>query len=114
MKKNIDAMRRGAKIRRLFVASEQQWPGFFPIFRRMFDAGMSVRRADHGMLKEATDLEDVVMFIDNENNYRAYIADLALENPSKIRRGRLILNNEYKFRLIGAFEHVWSNSDVII
>jgi len=64
IKKNIEAVRRGADIRRLFVVPNHEWPRFYPTLRQFLEAGINVRRARPKILAEATSLEDMVMFID--------------------------------------------------
>jgi len=114
IKKNIEAVRRGADIRRLFVVPDHEWPSFNPILRQFLGAGINIRRARRKILAEETSLEDMVMFIDKAAGVsRAYIADHAFDDPSKLRRGRLVLDAEDRDDMLRAFERVWSTASVV-
>ena len=114
MRKNIEALRRGADIRRLFVVPDNDWPRFCPVLRELLEAGASVRRATPKVLADATSLEDMVMFMDKAAGLsRAYVADHAFDDPGKIRRGRLVLNAQKRDDLLGAFQRAWEIASVV-
>ncbi|MBK8256215.1 MAG: nucleotide-binding protein [Polyangiaceae bacterium] len=106
--KNVQALRRGASIRRLFIVPDHEWPTFYPVARLLLAEGFSIRRAKPTVLAEATALEDMVIFLDGVGGAtRAFVADYAFNDPSKIRRGRLILDADDRGDLREAFERVW-------
>ncbi len=114
IKKNIEAVRRGADIRRLFVVPDHEWSNFYPTLRQLLEGGVNIRRVGPTILAEATSLEDMVMFIDRAAGIsRAYVADYAFDDASKLRRGRLILDAEDRGDMLEAFERVWSTAAVV-
>jgi prolyl-tRNA editing enzyme YbaK/EbsC (Cys-tRNA(Pro) deacylase) len=112
--KNIDAVRRGASIRRLFVVSDVDWPKLYPVIRQQLEVGISIRRARRTILAEATALEDMVVYLDQPGAApRIYITDHFFDNPAKIKRARLVLDIDDRGALLEAFERVWSTASVV-
>jgi hypothetical protein len=109
LKKNQDAVRRGARLRRLFVVPEAQWNDLTPILRPQLLAGINVRRAVQRISDEVLTLEDMVMFLDvTSGECRTFIADPAFDNPRRIRRGRLLLDPREREHLHTLFEQAWA------
>jgi prolyl-tRNA editing enzyme YbaK/EbsC (Cys-tRNA(Pro) deacylase) len=109
LKRNQEAVRRGARIRRLFIVPESQWNDLTPILRSQLLADIKVRRAVQRISDEALMLEDMVMFLDAvSGKCSAFIADPAFDNPRRIRRGRLLLDPSEREHFRGIFEQAWA------
>ncbi len=114
IRKNVEAVRRGTNIRRLFVVPDKDWPDFYPVLREFLHGGVAVRRAKPRTLAEATGFEDMVIFVDEGRQAsRAYVADPDFDDPSELRRGRLVLGEPDRARLLEAFEGVWRSAEVV-
>jgi prolyl-tRNA editing enzyme YbaK/EbsC (Cys-tRNA(Pro) deacylase) len=114
LKKNQEAVERGATIRRLFVVPESQWNDLTPILRPQLLANIQVRRAVQRLSDEALELEDMVMFLDTASGMcRTFIADPAFDNPRRIRRARLLLDLHERNRLHTIFEQAWATAPVV-
>ncbi|HUP60251.1 MAG TPA: TIR domain-containing protein [Thermoanaerobaculia bacterium] len=111
VRKNAEAVRRGADIKRLFIVPDVEWNKLNRVVRQQLELGIHVRRAKPAILAEATRLEDMVMFVHRPSgSSRVYITDPAFDNPTAIRRARLILDAQDRSDLFEAFERVWSNA----
>jgi prolyl-tRNA editing enzyme YbaK/EbsC (Cys-tRNA(Pro) deacylase) len=111
LKRNQEAVRRGARIRRLFVVPESQWNDLTPILRPQLLSNIKVRRAVQRISDEALMLEDMVMFLDTASGKcSAFIADPAFDNPRRIRRGRLLLDSSEREHLRLMFEQAWATA----
>ena len=109
LRKNREAVCRGVTIRRLFVVPETQWTDLTPILRPQLMVGMNLRRAVQTNWDEALALEDMVIFRDLASGAsRVFIADPAFDNPRRIRRGRLILDDHEQAHLLRLFEQAWA------
>jgi len=112
LKKNLKAAERGANIHRLFILPDDQWKQMGPFLRKQINKDIKIRMASPSLLAEFP-LEDMVIFKDTHSNEsRAYVAELAL-NPSRIRRGRLILKEEIINERIDTFYKAWDISTEI-
>ena len=110
--RNLEAALRGADIRRLFVTSDES-----PIdLRRVIDlqdeSGIEVRVASFEHASYFSILEDIVIFIGGgpAKFLRAYVALPAINNPSRVRGGRLILDPAQCEEQCDAFEAAWEFS----
>jgi prolyl-tRNA editing enzyme YbaK/EbsC (Cys-tRNA(Pro) deacylase) len=114
LKKNQEAVERGATIRRLFIVPDAQWNDLTPILRPQLLANIQVRRAVQRLSDEALQLEDMVMFLDTATgNCRAFIADPGFDNPRRIRRSRLLLDPHEREHLHTIFEQAWATAPVV-
>ncbi len=114
LKRNQEAVQRGATIRRLFVVPESQWNDLIPILRPQLLANIQVRRAVQRLSNEALQLEDMVMFLDvASGKCSTFIADPAFDNPRRIRRGRLLLDPHEREHLHKIFEQAWATAPVV-
>ena len=112
LKKNLNAAERGTNMRRLFILPDKQWEQIESILKKQIDKGIEIRRAPQDILGKYF-IEDMVIFKDTlSNESRAYVAELTI-NSSRIRRGRLILNDEKINELIDTFEKAWAISTEI-
>jgi prolyl-tRNA editing enzyme YbaK/EbsC (Cys-tRNA(Pro) deacylase) len=113
LEKNLKAAERGVNIRRLFILSDDQWKQMGPVLRKQIDKGIKIRMASPSLLGEFLRIEDMVLFKDTHSKEsRAYVAEPAI-NLSRIRRGRLILNEDIKNDLINTFDKAWAISTEI-
>ena len=111
---NLEAARRDADIRRVFIVSDQEWPTLHSVVRQQLEAGIRIRRARPAILAELPDLEDMVVFVDPEAGVsRAYIADHYFDDSSKIRRGRLVFGAEDRGQLLDSFERLWALASMV-
>jgi prolyl-tRNA editing enzyme YbaK/EbsC (Cys-tRNA(Pro) deacylase) len=111
LKKNKEAVRRGVKIRRLFVVPDSQWEDLAPILRMQIVTGIKVRRAAQRIAADLA-LEDMVMFTDTgSGECRVFIADPSFDNSRRIRRARLLLDAHERQHLLRAlFEQAWATA----
>lgn len=109
LQKNQDAVRRGAKVRRLFVVPDSQWEDLIPILRKQIVAGIKVRRAVPRTATDVLALEDMVMFSEVDSaKCRVFIADPDFSNRRRIRRARLLLDAHERQNLSALFEQAWA------
>jgi len=111
--KNLKAAERGVNIRRLFILPDDQWKQMGPVLRKQIDKGIKIRMASPSLLGEFLKIEDMVLFKDTHSKEsRAYVTEPAV-NLRRIRRGRLILNEDIKNDLINTFDKAWAISTEI-
>lgn len=111
LSKNAEAVKRGADIKRLFIVPDLEWHKLSEIVRQQLEHGIHVRRARTAMLAEAMRFEDMVMFVHRPSGTsRVYITDPAFDNPTVIRRARIILDTQDRKDMLEAFERVWANA----
>ncbi|HPQ67978.1 MAG TPA: nucleotide-binding protein [bacterium] len=105
--KNFKAVNRGVEIQRLYFVPDSDWDDHKQIIKAQLEHKIVIRRVK----KPDTPLEDMVMFFDPSNNTsRAYIADHVLNNPHRIRRGRLLLDQHESRNLYKAFKMEWKRA----
>jgi len=76
--------------------------------------GIHIRRARPAILAEALRLEDMVIVIPTpEVDSRIYITDPAFDNPTAIRRARLMLDADVRKDLYTTFQRVWASSTTV-
>jgi len=113
-RKNAEAVRRGADIKRLFIVPDIEWAKLNEVVRRQLALGIHVRRARPAVVAEALRLEDMVVFVNGTSEEsRVYITDPAFDNPTTIRRARLILDADDRADLFKVFQRVWSNASSV-
>lgn len=106
--KNLDAAQRGARIKRLFVCSDRDWSDIFDNATQQVVAGIEVRRASTTIMRDSRHLVDIAVFTRPDGTTRGYIAEKDIQNPARIRRGRLILQVGETAPSMVAFEQAWS------
>jgi prolyl-tRNA editing enzyme YbaK/EbsC (Cys-tRNA(Pro) deacylase) len=106
-KRNLQAVERGAKICRLFILPEGKSDEFKETIRKQINSGVEVRVGNTKLLAQASDLEDLVIFhaIDS---VQAYICNPAIDDPRRIRSGRLIIDADLCSDLLDAFYGGWN------
>ncbi len=107
--RNVEAVQRGASIRRLFVLPETQMAGYADIIRAQQQAGISTRISSTGLLARVPDLEDFVLFETGQSG-RAYIAHPSIDGSRRIRSGSLVLSEPAIAKRRAAFEAAWEDA----
>jgi prolyl-tRNA editing enzyme YbaK/EbsC (Cys-tRNA(Pro) deacylase) len=114
VRKNAEAVSRGADIKRLFIVPDAEWARLSGVVRQQLELGIHVRRAKPAVLAEALRLEDMVIFLPTpEVDSRVYITDPAFDNPTAIRRARLMLDADDRNDLYDTFQRVWTSSTTV-
>lgn len=108
--KNLEAASRGARIRRLFVCSDRDWSEIYDNATQQVSAGIEVRRASTDIMRDSKHLIDIAVFRRPDGTSRGYIAEKDIQNPSRVRRGRLILQVESSAPSMVAFDQAWAVS----
>jgi prolyl-tRNA editing enzyme YbaK/EbsC (Cys-tRNA(Pro) deacylase) len=103
---NVETVRRGASIRRLFVLSEAQMAAYADVIRTQEQAGISTRIASTGLLARVPGLEDFVLFETGQSG-RAYIAHPSIDGSRRILSGSLVLSEPALEKRRAAFEAAW-------
>lgn len=112
LQKNLDAVRRGVRIRRLFLLPKDHDLKLKQVVERQSHAEIEIRLAAPKKSPEIRMLNDIVVFEDHtRNRVRAYIADPARDDPSAIRGGHLILDSDRCQSEIRIFKAAWAVSD---
>jgi len=106
---NISAAARGAKIRRLFVLPDTLPPDLARLIDLQSESGIEVRIIAPEHAEYFASLEDIVIFCGPKNlsQHRGYVALPAINNPGKVRGGRLVLNRQQCELQQQVFEDAW-------
>lgn len=108
---NIEAAKRGCKIRRLYVHNSPDFKKISKVLQNQLDANIEIRQLIPYEFYSSQPLEDMVIFYDKVNaNGRIYITEPAFDNPRRIRLGKLILDEHECYTLKEQFFSVWNNS----
>jgi prolyl-tRNA editing enzyme YbaK/EbsC (Cys-tRNA(Pro) deacylase) len=108
---NIEAAKRGCKIRRLYVHNIMDFIKISKVLQNQLDANIEIRQLIPAEFYSSHPLEDMVIFYDKINaNGRVYITEPAFDNPRRIRLGKLILDEHECYTLKELFFSVWNNS----
>ena len=108
-RKNLEAVSRGTKIRRLFVLPDGAEGTFRALIEDQESAGIDVRAANTKLLADATDLEDLVIFSNPEYS-RVYVASAAIDGSKSIRSGRLVVDPILAETLHDSFNSAWDSA----
>jgi prolyl-tRNA editing enzyme YbaK/EbsC (Cys-tRNA(Pro) deacylase) len=108
--RNIEAVQRGASIRRLFILPEKQAAAYADVIRVQQQAGIDTRVGSTGLLARVPALEDFVLFETGPSG-RAYIAHPSIDGSRRIRSGSLILSEQALERRREAFDDAWDNAE---
>ena len=116
-KKNLEAAARGARIRRLFICSDEDWTQIHRSAKAQIKAGIEVRRISESDLQDARHLVDIVIFKKQNGTARGYIADKDLFgssfDSSGFRRGRVILGIKDDDVIVQEFNEVWDSLEYV-
>lgn len=104
--RNVDAIKRGASIQRLFILPETRALSLADEIRRQDEAGISVRVCSTSLLAHVADLEDFVLF-ETAAGPRAYVAQTSIDGSRRIRSGTLIVSEDALTRMRNVFHDAW-------
>jgi len=108
LEKNIQAAKKGAKIRRLFVQNKEKFKEFKNVFLRQLEAGIQIKFAPPELISKLDSLEDMVIFSKRESGLsRAYITYQDIFNQRRVRYGKLVLDEQTCLALERIFEQAW-------
>jgi prolyl-tRNA editing enzyme YbaK/EbsC (Cys-tRNA(Pro) deacylase) len=107
---NVETVRRGASIRRLFVLPETKMTAYKDVIHAQQEAGISMRIGSTGLLARFPDLEDFVLFETGQSG-RAYIAHPSIDGSQRIRSGSLVLSEQALAKRREAFEAAWHEAE---
>jgi len=111
IEKNLEAKKRGAEIKRLFVVSENEWSDISDSIKEQADAEIEIRRAAPKFYKELLDLGDMVVFKNITSGFtKGYIAEPGPYTENRIRRGKILLNRSQLITMIESFNKAWKVS----
>lgn len=105
-KRNLQAVKRGVKICRLFILPEGKSAEFTETILKQLDSGVEIRVADTRLIAETNALKDLVIFR-SPDAIRAFICSPAIDNPRRILSGRLIVDPDQCGDLLNAFRGGW-------
>ena len=108
--KNLDAVKRGVRVKRLFLLPEKHDLKLDSIIRRQKAAGIKVRIAGPAISAELRMLEDIVLFRESPSRFRGFISFPAFDNPRRIRGGKILLDPEVCEHQRQIFEAAWAIS----
>lgn len=103
---NVAAKKRGATIRRLFVASDELIFDHWTIIQQQIRDGFEIKTVHPRIFSEYTKLDDSISFEDS-TDIRYYKTIQFYDNPFKLKGARLILNNITCRDHINSFDEVW-------
>ncbi|MBI4882999.1 MAG: TIR domain-containing protein [Actinobacteria bacterium] len=104
--RNMAAVQRGARVRRLFVIPAGAEPDFRSTIESQTACGIEVRVGTYNLFAHVPDLEDFVLFKDADGS-RAFIALPTVDGSRRIRSGLLDLSTHGTTQLSGAFNEAW-------
>jgi prolyl-tRNA editing enzyme YbaK/EbsC (Cys-tRNA(Pro) deacylase) len=107
---NVETVRRGASIRRLFILPEAQTAAYEGVIREQREAGISTRIGPTSLLARVPDLEDFVLFETGQSG-RGYIAHPSIDGSQRIRSGSLVLSELALEKRRAAFEAAWGEAE---
>lgn len=109
---NIAAAKRGAKIRRLFVCSDNDWRQLGPRILGQVGSGIEVRRAPLQIFRDVRELEDMVVFSNHgRGTRRGFIANVSRQSRYELDSGTIILDVDKRQATYSAFQRAWDIGD---
>jgi prolyl-tRNA editing enzyme YbaK/EbsC (Cys-tRNA(Pro) deacylase) len=111
LEKNLEAAKRGANIRRIFLQSDSDVFKISAEIGRQLRGNISIRRAPHHLSHLSAGVADFVIFKDDQTGTgRVFIADPSPLNPAQIRRGRIVQDLRDRIWLLERFQSIWDVS----
>lgn len=107
--RNVEAVKRGVSIRRLFVLSETQMAAHEDVIHTQRQVGIDTRIGSTGLLARVPGLEDFVLF-ETGRGGRAYIAHPSIDGSRRILSGSLVLSESALAKRRAAFEAAWADA----
>lgn len=105
-RRNLQAVKRGVKICRLFIVPEGKSSEFTGTIRKQLESGVEIKVADKRLLAATNALKDLVMFKSSDTT-RAFICSPAPDDPLRILDGLLILDPDKCDDLLTEFRDLW-------
>jgi prolyl-tRNA editing enzyme YbaK/EbsC (Cys-tRNA(Pro) deacylase) len=106
---NVIAKRNGTKIRRLFIASDDQISDYWSIIQKQQSDGISVKVIHPRIFSQHDKLDDSITFKDIQD-IRCYRTIQYYDNPYNLKGAELILHVKKCNERIDVFNNVWKNA----
>jgi len=106
-RRNLEAVRRGARVKRLFLLPEGSEAAYQDTIQNQLKAGVDVRAATNRLIAHVPQLEDSVLF-KFPDGARAYTAYPVIDGSRRIRSGFVELSVHTTRRLEDAFQEAWT------
>ncbi|GHU73998.1 hypothetical protein FACS189413_18680 [Bacteroidia bacterium] len=103
---NVKAKKNGAKIQRLFIATDEQIDNHWTIIQEQIKNGFEIKTIHPRIFSDYIKLDDSIMF-ETPNEKCCYKTTQFYDNPYKLKGARLQLNKSICKEQIDAFDNVW-------
>jgi len=103
---NIRAKKNGARIQRLFIATDEQIDEHWTIIQEQVKNGFNIKTIHPRIFSDYTKLDDSIMF-ETPDEKCCYKTTQFFDNPYKLRGARLQLNESICKEQIETFDNVW-------
>jgi prolyl-tRNA editing enzyme YbaK/EbsC (Cys-tRNA(Pro) deacylase) len=103
---NVKADRNGAKIRRLFIATESQEAEHKKIIQEQLKLGFEIKTVNPRIFSDYANLNDSIMF-EGSSEMCCYKTTQYYDNPYKLKGARLILNQTACKEQATSFDKLW-------
>jgi len=103
---NVKAKKNGAKIQRLFIATDEQIDTHWTIIQEQIRNGFKIKTIHPRVFSDYIKLDDSIMF-ETPNEKCCYKTTQFYDNPYKLKGARLQLNESICKEQIDAFDSVW-------
>jgi len=103
---NVKAKRNGARIQRLFIATDEQIDNHWAIVQEQIKNGFEIKTIHPRIFSDYNKLDDSIMFA-TPNEIYCYKTIQFYDNPYKLKGARLQLNKSICKEQIDAFDNVW-------
>lgn len=108
-RRNVEALKRGARIQRLFVLPVGTSEDYSRILQEQIDSGVKVRVADTRLLAQTRALDDLVIF-QSSDLIHAYVCYPAIDDPRRIRSGRMVIDSSRCYDYLDSFSEGWNSA----
>lgn len=103
---NVIAQKNGARIKRLFIASEEQISDYWTIINRQLNDGIDIKIIHPRIFSQHDKLDDSITFKDSYD-IRCYKTIQYYDNPYNLKGAELILHAKRCNERIVTFDNVW-------
>jgi len=103
---NVIAKKNGAKIKRLFIVSEEQTSDYWTIMKKQIDDGIDIKIINPRIFSQYDKLDDSITF-KNSTDVRCYKTIQYPDNPYNLKGAKLILHVKNCNERILAFDNIW-------
>lgn len=104
---NVRAKKNGARIQRLFIATDEQIDEHWTIIQEQVKNGFNIKTIHPRIFSDYTKLDDSIMF-ETPHEKCCYKTTQFYDNPYKLKGARLQLNESICKEQIDAFDNVWN------